>query len=377
LSFGQAIYTLPAVPARDLRSTEVRHRCSQLTSELTVLFRSDGTSDIGLGHTSRSVALAEAFADLGYRCLFFGHFDPTVQERLRGAGMLWETLDATSWGDGDASALSELAARTDAIGVVVDTYLADSGYVASVESERAPVLLIDDFATLSHYACSAVLNFTSRAPEFSYPCGSVRCYLGPKWFLGRRALRVLRARGPRPPELVRRVLVTSGGNDPYDVVLPFVQALLECDASLAVHVVVQAGYRARSTLECLLAQFRGETEILTQLPDLSRELAWADMCLANAGLTKYEAAYVGMPAGVLSQNEGQAKDAVKFAELGMTVDLGLAAEIDRSLLTTQIERMVADRKLREQLQQHSLAVFPTDPTRDLANSLLAEVFRGA
>ena len=323
------------------------------------------------------MALAEAFVDLGYRCIFLGHFDPIVQERLRGADMRWETLDATSWSDEDATTLRKLAARTDAIGVVVDTYLADSDYIARVECERAPVLLIDDFAALSHYACSAVLNFTSRAPEFSYPCESVRCYLGPKWFLGRRTLRALRARGPQPPEQVRRVLVTSGGNDPYDVVLPFVQAILACDDSLAVNVVVRASYDARPALEDLLARFRGETEIMTQLPDLSLELAWADMCLANAGLTKYEAAYVGMPAGVLSQNEGQAKDAVKFAELGMTVDLGPASHIDSALLTAQIKRMLADRALREQLQRHSLAIFPADPTRDLATSLLSEVFRGA
>ena len=377
MSFGDTIRTLLAVTHRNPHSAEIRPRCIQLTSERTVLFRCDGTSDIGLGHTSRSLALAEAFADLGYRCLFLGHFIEAIRDRFRDAGMLWETLDAASWSKEDASAVRGLAERTDAVGVVVDTYLAESRYIAGVQSERTPVLLIDDFAALPDYPCSAVLNFTSRAPEFSYPCESVRCYLGPKWFLGRRALRVLRARGPRPPDVVRKVLVTSGGSDPYDVVLPFVNALLECDDSLAVHVVVRAGYTSRPTLESLLAQFRGETEIMSRLPDLSRELAWADMCLANAGLTKYEAAYVGMPAGVLSQNEGQAKDAVKFAELGMTVDLGYAADIDRSLLTAQIQRMLADRKLREQLQQHSLAVFPEDPTRDLANSLLAEVFRGA
>jgi spore coat polysaccharide biosynthesis predicted glycosyltransferase SpsG len=173
------------------------------------------------------------------------------------------------------------------------------------------------------------------------------------------------------------VLVTSGGNDPYDVVLPFVEALLKCDDSLALHVVVRADYSERATLENLVAQFRNGSEIMTRLPDLSRELAWADMCLANAGLTKYEAAYVGMPTGVLSQNEGQAKDAVRFEELGMTVNFGPAAHIDRRILTAQIDRMLADRSLREELQQNSLAVFPTDPTRDLANSLLAEVFRGS
>jgi spore coat polysaccharide biosynthesis predicted glycosyltransferase SpsG len=341
-----------------------------------VLFRCDGTSRTGLGHTSRSLALAEAFVDMGYRCLFVGHFDSIVAERLRGAGMQWETLAATAWSADDAAELSGIAERTTAIGIVVDSYLVDATYVGAVE-RVAPVLLIDDFAGLSHYPCSAILNFTSRAPEFSYPCDRVRCYLGPQWFLGRRSLRELRARGPRSTEQVRRVLVTSGGNDPFDVVLPAVESLLAGNTRLSVRVVVRAGYHAMAALTALLARFSGETSILSQLPDLSRELSWADLCLANAGLTKYEAAYLGIPAGVLSQNEGQAKDAVRFQQLGMTVDLGPASDINRAHLNEQISRLLTDRLLRETLHRRCLAVFPPDPTRALAEALLSEVFRRA
>lgn len=311
---------------------------------------------------------------MGFRCRFVGHFDSVVQERLQGAGMEWETLASTAWGADDANELTRLARVADAIGIIVDSYLVDAAYVGAVERE-APVLLIDDFAGLSHYPCSAILNFTSRAVEFSYPCDRVRCYLGPQWFLGRRSLRELRARGPRSTEQVRRVLVTSGGNDPFDVVLPAVESLLACDASLSVHVVVRAGYDGMPALGALLAQFRGETSILSQLPDLSRELAWADLCLANAGLTKYEAAYLGIPAGVLSQNEGQAKDALRFEELGMTLDLGPASHINRAHLREQIGRLVTNCSLRETLQRRSLAVFPADPTRSLAEALVADVFR--
>jgi spore coat polysaccharide biosynthesis predicted glycosyltransferase SpsG len=340
----------------------------------TVLFRCDGTSQTGLGHASRSLALAEAFVDLGCGCSFVGRFDAPVQERLRTAGMVTEALDAESWSTDDAAALTDLTARRSACGVVIDSYLVGADYAGRIEDSGAPVLLIDDFAALPHYPCSAVLNFTSRADEYAYPCDNLRCFLGPRWFLGRRGLRQLRAQGPRPVRDVRHALVTSGGSDPHDILLPAIDALLACDPQLSLHAVVPAGYAARVRLEALLARFRGETRVLSQLPDLSSELEWADVCIAGAGLTKYEAAYLGVPSGVLSQNEGQARDTVRFASLGMALDLGLASQIDRASLNANVRRLVQDRELRESLQRHSLAVFPEDPTRDLAVALLSEVF---
>lgn len=342
-----------------------------------VLFRCDGTSRTGLGHTSRSLALAEAFVDVGCQCSFLGRFDAPVQARLDSAGMHWDALDASSWSADDARILTNLVARTGACGVVVDSYVHNAEYVEHIEREGAPVLLVDDFAALPRYQCSAVVNFTSRAKDLAYPRGGAHCFLGPSWFLGRRALRQLRARGPRPVQEVRHVLVTSGGNDPHDIVLPAVESLLACDRDLSVHVVVGATYAARPALEVLLTGFGGETTILMQLPDLAGELAWADLCISGAGLTKYEAAYVGIPAGVLSQNEGQARDTVRFAALGMSFDLGLASQIDPARLASDVRRLVQNRVLRESLQRHGLAMFPADPTRDLALALLAQVFRSS
>ena len=345
------------------------------TSVGTVLFRCDGTAATGLGHTSRSLALAEAFADAGYRAVFLGRFDAHVSSRLLSAGALVETLALPSWSLEEARTVAQAAHRVNANGVVVDSYDVDPEYLAGVQSEAAPLLLIDDFGALAKYPCAAVLNFTSRAHEFPYPTETTRCYLGPRWFLGRRALRAQRAREPRPVGRVRHVLVTSGGNDPFDVVMPLLVALASCTPDVDVHVVVRPQYEHRDAVTALLASFAGETRILSQLPDLSAELGWADLCLASAGLTKYEAAYLGVPAGVLSQNEGQALDAIRFQELGMTVDLGAADHIEPDQLGTRVHRLVHDAELRASLRSHSLDVFPQDPTRDLAESLARDIFR--
>jgi hypothetical protein len=60
----------------------------------------------------------------------------------------------------------------------------------------------------------------------------------------------------------------------------------------------------------------------------------------------------------------------------MTLDLGLASEIDRAFLNANVRRLVRDRGLRVSLQRRSLDVFPEDPTRDLAIAVLSEVFQG-
>jgi UDP-2,4-diacetamido-2,4,6-trideoxy-beta-L-altropyranose hydrolase len=339
----------------------------------TVLFRCDGNSHTGLGHLSRSLGLAEALSEIGHQCVFLGKFDATACERFEAAAMQFEIVEQSSWSVGDAAAIVKRAGLSQTSGVVVDSYEVSGEYLHQIERDAARVLLIDDFATLHHYDCSAVLNFTARSSELTYPHGP-RYFLGPTWFPARRALRHLRARGPRPVDEVRHVLVTSGGNDPHDIVLPAMQSLLACDREISIHVVVGAPYARRAELEAALTGFHGETAILSRLPDLASELAWADLCIATAGLTKYEAAYIGVPSAVIAQNDGQARDAACFADRGIAVNLGLAKNIDSDRLVSDMRSLITDGAMRESLHRNSLATFPADSTQKLASALVDEVF---
>jgi spore coat polysaccharide biosynthesis predicted glycosyltransferase SpsG len=345
------------------------------TDTPTIVFRCDANLQTGLGHISRSLGLAEAFIEASCDCRFLGKFDKKMHQRLDAPEMKWELLNATSWSTDDAAALIDLATQTAAVGIVVDSYLLGVEYLEQLQRAGMAVLLIDDFAELASYPCTAVLNFTSRAESLSYPRDTVRTFLGPAWFPGRRKLRQLRAKSSRPRQHVRQVLVAAGGNDVHDFVPSVLETLLACDRNLSVHVVVTAAYAARTSLLHQLAMFNNESLVLSQLPDLAGEFEGADLCISGAGLTKYEAAYVGIPAGILSQNAGQARDAARFADLGLAVDLGPAAHIDPVRLTSQIQKLLQDPNHRESLHRQGLARFPVDPTRDLSVALLTEVFR--
>jgi UDP-2,4-diacetamido-2,4,6-trideoxy-beta-L-altropyranose hydrolase len=339
----------------------------------TVLFRCDGNSHTGLGHASRSLGLAEALRESGHECVFLGKFETTACEWLEAAAMHFEIVEQDSWSVDDATAIVRRAGLNHTLGVVVDSYEVSGEYLHRVESDAAPVLLIDDFATLDHYECSAVLNFTARSSELTYPLGP-HYFLGPNWFPARRALRDLRARGPRVVGEVRHVLVTSGSDDPNDIVLPAVQSLFTCDREISIHIVVGAAYAGSAELEKALSGFRGETAILSRLPDLAGELAWADLCIATAGLTKYEAAYIGVPSAVVAQNDGQARDAACFAAQGVAVNLGLAKDIDCDRFASEVGRLIHDSAMRASLQRSALAMFPADPAQKFASALIDEVF---
>ena len=341
----------------------------------TILFRCDGTSHTGLGHLSRSIALAEALDDVGCQCAFVGTYDASAAERLRAAGMHWDTPQTSPWSIEDADALTRIAVRRHALGVVVDSYGLDAEYLDRVATKGPPLLVIDDFAVLSRYPCAAVLNFTSRSGSLLYPGGRVQYFLGPRWLLARRALRRRRADGVRELHRARRALIAAGGNDPQDITVPTTEALLACAPRLSVRVVIGANQGTRPALERLLARFDGDTRILGDLPDLSRELYWADLCISSGGLTKYEAAYFGIPTGVLSQNDGQLMDTASMEEMGLVVNLGPASQIDATRLGHQLRRLADDGALRESLRQTGLIVLPPDPTHDFATLLLSQVFR--
>jgi spore coat polysaccharide biosynthesis predicted glycosyltransferase SpsG len=289
----------------------------------------------------RSLALAEALAELGIESIFAGEFDAAIRTRIESAGMRCDTAE-----------------RSDVCGVVIDSYQ------QRPQHDVAPVLLIDDFAALDRYDCAAVLNFTMRSADLAYPRGP-RLFLGPRWFPARRALRLMRGRGQRR-EIgdVRHVLVAVALDD---MAVPVLEALQSFDRDVSVHVVVG---KSRAEMEDKLRRFRADSRVLTGLPDLAAELAWADVCIATAGLTKYEAAYLGVPSLLIPQNEGQDRDADFFDAAGVAINLGVTA----TDLEKELHLLMSDRALRESMRRKALGLFPDDPTRDLASALVANVF---
>jgi spore coat polysaccharide biosynthesis predicted glycosyltransferase SpsG len=152
-----------------------------------------------------------------------------------------------------------------------------------------------------------------------------------------------------------------GGVDLHDSTSYLVNVLSCLAGRLSLHVIVGRDYRHQRRLRSLLDGFR-QVSVTTQLTDLADEFAWADLCFCGGGLTKYESAYMGLPAGVMSQNTEQAKETIQFADNGLAFNLGVHGECAEDVLIERVSLLLTDRSLRKSLSEAGLAVFPDDPT---------------
>ena len=342
---------------------------------MVILFRCDGTTKTGLGHVSRSLALAEAMGECGFTYRFLGEFETGAANLLSDAGVAFGESIGETGGKGDLDNTIRAVGDQRAEAVVVDSYHVDDDYIASLNRNGAPVFLIDDFGRLERYECSLLLNFTVNAARLDYPRGNQVYLLGPEYLLVRKTLRSMRRRmRPRTGD-VRRALVVIGGVDPLNLSSRLVRLLLEVAPPLSVHVVAGPSHRHTKELSLLIDKFQGESRILDQLPCLAEELAWADICVCGGGLTKYEAAYLGVPTAVLSQNPDQARETVHFAGKGLALDMGFWKDNNDQTLAARLSHLIVNESLRKSLHQTGLSCFPEDPTRRAAEAFAEYVGR--
>lgn len=285
---------------------------------MTILIRCDATRETGLGHLSRCLSLAEALRLEGVDCHFVGHLSTTAHSLLAAAGFPAHTVTTDAGTEADADALATRAHALSA-GVVVDSYAIDAAWVGRLASHGVAPLLIDDFARLSDYSdCVGVLNFTIGAAAHAYRgIDPSRVACGPRVLLVRAAVATLRGASTIglatvPPS---RILITLGGGDVRGLTLPLWRAVRDVLPSSSVRALHPNGPAIAADAGLDPADFPPPA------PDLAVHYAWADVCIAGGGLTKYECAYLGLPVGIVSQTADQQRETDGFCARGLATDL--------------------------------------------------------
>lgn len=339
---------------------------------MRAVFRCDATEQIGFGHLSRCIALAEALRLSDVGSTFAGMFDAGAKDQIAAAGFeRVELAGPVNSGEADRQ-FSDLMANESAGFIVVDSYRADESYLSSLKALGCATVVLDDFRALEAYPCDVVLNFTWEAASLGYPKGPV-LLLGPAYFPARRQLVELRPRslerqrsGP-----VRNLLVAIGGVDPKRIAARLVRILREGRSDICLRVV--AGNE--DGLVEMMAGFAPGSLVLPRQPDLSEPLLWADAAITGGGLIKYESAFMAVPAAAISQNEGQAGETRALTGAGLVFDLGLADDRRDEELAGALDRFLADGALRDGLAARMREAFPPDPSANAARAILEAIGR--
>jgi UDP-2,4-diacetamido-2,4,6-trideoxy-beta-L-altropyranose hydrolase len=342
---------------------------------MRIAFRCDANASTGLGHLSRGLALAEALRELGSEAFFWGRYSPSAVCRIKQAGFKCGVTRQVTGSAGDMRTTVRVLGASGVRAVVVDSYEVDAEFVGGIEAAGLPVILIDDFCRLKSYPCSGVVNFTVNAPRLPYPRDIPLRLLGPRYFLARRKLRRLRRRMEATPKDGNHLLVAIGGTDRHDMSPLVARALRPLAQAVTLRVVIARHYRRGAALGRMVREFKRGSRLLCELPDLAQAFGWADICISGGGLTKYEAAYLGVPVGVISQTRAEAEETRLFAAWGLAVDFGLAETINEHGLTGKVLDWLADHRARHEQQRCGWKTFPADPTEACAKAVVRVIER--
>jgi UDP-2,4-diacetamido-2,4,6-trideoxy-beta-L-altropyranose hydrolase len=230
---------------------EIQHR---------IVLRADGSSEIGMGHIYRLLALAEMLTPM-FQCVFVSHTSFTFLDNalsslnipfLKTKYINYSLPDARKREDEIEFDLNEIITSDDI--VVLDGYWFGKYYQSQIIKKGCKVVLIDDIYN-NHPDVNVVINHSPGAKKEKYKVSdTTKLYLGLDYVLLRSIFLNLakHCNDSRVSQGNKHICVCFGGSDMKNFTLMAVSSLISYNQGIGkISIVVGAGYKHLSTLQVL------------------------------------------------------------------------------------------------------------------------------
>lgn len=313
--------------------------------------RADASAAIGQGHVMRTLALAQAWQDMGGAAAYLcAHCPEALARRLSDEGVAVEHVHSEPGSPEDAAASAKLCRRMGSPWLVADGYAFGGAYQRAIKDLGLNLLVLDDYGHAEHYFADLVLNQNLDAPEGLYNSREkYTCLLlGSKYGLIRREFLAKRLSERRHPQRVANVLVTMGGADIAGLTPLILEALEQVDAKLQILAAVGESNPRYESLRAYAAHSRQKVEVKSGVY-MPQAMAWADFCFSAAGSTCWELCFMGCPTAVVVCADNQRDIAGALAAHGAAIHLGEARDLNVDRVLQSFAEIMADKAARESL----------------------------
>lgn len=334
-----------------------------MSNNLVVVFRTDASLQIGIGHVMRCLTLADVLQANGAQCFFICREHPgNLIEQIRQRGFVVSALPADA-GDVVPNAPANVtqpnyaawlgadwtidAAQTK-VGVgetvvdwlIVDHYALDARWEQALRPMCRKLMVIDDLADRAH-DCDLLLdqNLGRDAQDYSrlvpenctLLAGTHYALLRPEF----AALRDYSLRRRAIPQLTH-LLIAMGGIDQADATGQVLEVLKVCALPEDTRITVVMGSHAPwlERVQLLAAQMPQPTEMKVNVQNMAQLMADSDLAIGAAGSTSWERCCLGLPALIVVLAANQRKGATALEQSGSAKVLDGLDAISRTLRST-------------------------------------------
>ncbi|UQR60754.1 UDP-2,4-diacetamido-2,4,6-trideoxy-beta-L-altropyranose hydrolase [Bradyrhizobium sp. C-145] len=337
-----------------------------MNSMKRVIFRVDASVQMGMGHLTRCLTLANILAEGGTASCFLmrSHAAP-LAALVQGDGHAVRLLPdpqvpnleaatsdrsyahwlPTTWQQDAEQTFQAMEEIGSADWLVVDHYSLDANWESACRREGLRILAIDDLADRPH-DCEILLdqNLIQQMETRYRDCVSASCaqLLGPRYALLRpEFLEQRRLLTSRSGE-IGRILVCFGGSDPTNDTAKALQAIASLGVpEIAVDVVIgQSNPHAE-----LIVQLLGElpcAEVHRAANNMAELMRRADLSIGAGGGMSWERCCLGLPAVVVDIAANQVGALTALAKAGAALYLGSSASVTAETLAGAIRSLQED-----------------------------------
>lgn len=314
-----------------------------------VIFRADGSGDIGLGHIMRCLTLASALRGSGVGSRFVTRaYSDNILRLIKDAGFKIKAFAPETAMAEDLAETLKSAKNSGADAVICDGYKFDEGYYSGIKASGLRLVVIDDLAD-KKIPADIVLNQNIYASPEMYEHlvrPETRLLLGTRYCLLRKEFADKRKAFRRTIGDVGEVLITLGGADPENHTLKLIRALEGSGRRLKVTAVLGAANPNIESVREFAADSFNEVEIIVNAGNMAELMARADIGMTAGGTTVWETACMGLPTLILTLADNQKEVASVMGKRGISIFLGQAEEVEIKTVREAFISLASDKPLR-------------------------------
>ena len=316
---------------------------------MTVVFRVDASGEIGFGHLSRCINLAEVLRSRGNEVSFICRDDESQSFRVL-EDRLFSTVLLPSLAAGEVSNQQQDADQTvEALNgirpdwLVVDNYGLDKQWEQGMRPHTAKIAVIEDLPGRRH-DCDLLLdqNYSDRSNDaFSGQVpDACEFLLGPRFALISQEFRRIREIKTKPASELKHIFVFCGGSDPQNLTQQVIDELsIDELSNIAIDVVIGAQNKGfnREALHKLKPNF----EIHEAGAEFAQIMRRADLAIGAGGTTSWERMCLGVPSVVVSIAENQNPACEKLGRDDLVTYLGAQASLRPGAIRDEVLEVIS------------------------------------
>jgi CMP-N-acetylneuraminic acid synthetase/spore coat polysaccharide biosynthesis predicted glycosyltransferase SpsG len=308
-------------------------------SKKSIIIRTDGYSEIGLGHIYRALLLAYNLIDHDIRFVISNKSDIGI-EKIKNSHFSYEVINNNY----EIGTLIEKYQCDILINDILDT---DAAYIQYCKQRGIRVVNFEDLGSGADYADAVINDLYEKQKE------GKNYYWGSDYYCIRDEF--LLANPSNFNNDVKEVLIIFGGTDPCDLTGRLFDIVKSLQEGNNVHFtfILGMGYSKAEQLMHNVKKMNINVDIIQNVKLMTEYMRRTDIAISSQGRTMLELASMAVPTILLAQNNRELHHEFGYLKNGF-INLGLGNEVHNQTIRETLLWLINCPEIRVQMRNQML-----------------------